>query len=223
MAAHQTTHQAVLQLFRPPDLRELITFAGKQLLAQCGHRKDVKQRAVGIKCQCLDVFELPGRLRHGRSCCQRCACNCYRGAGEFYEPSTIARHFSLPADLPPPFSQTTTDGRWRRVLRTFGLLNAGLLGSALFAPGARLLGNNPAVATFSLRQNTVISKTNATGNCWRERRRCPLGSKADISACIGHVRVRLECPLRANSGHRSPITRSPYWRRSQGLALRKVE
>src|SRR5262245_21503731 len=34
------------------------------------------------------------------------------------------------------------------------------------------------------------------------------GSKADISACIGHGRVRLECPLRANSGHRSPITRS---------------
>src|SRR5262249_440293 len=90
MAAHQTAHQAVLQLLRPPDLRELITFAGKQLLAQCGHRKHVKLRSVGIERQCLDVFELPGRLRDGRSCCQRhCACKCYRDAGEFYEPSTI--------------------------------------------------------------------------------------------------------------------------------------
>src|SRR5262249_17989508 len=66
MAAHEAAHQAVLQLFEPPDLRKLVALAGEQLLAQRRNGEQVAQGSIGIERQCLDCPELSARLSNDR-------------------------------------------------------------------------------------------------------------------------------------------------------------
>src|SRR5262245_53483253 len=95
MAAHEASHEAVLELFEPPYLRQLGALAGEQLLAQRCDGEHVEQSSIGIKRQCLDCPELLSGLGTRRRGSPSRARGCRHSAGEFQERSTIAQHFFL--------------------------------------------------------------------------------------------------------------------------------
>src|SRR5579872_6839875 len=56
VAPHQAPQQAVLQLLGPPELRERVALPRKQLVAERGHREDVEEGPIGVKCQGLEPW-----------------------------------------------------------------------------------------------------------------------------------------------------------------------